>query len=98
MPDDIHTDTYAGPDRRRDDRLGGRLKNMVAQSISEALADVKLVDAATHERHHAYINSVLQREADRAALRKAVIEKTLAGLVWAGIVWIGAYVANHWRS
>ena len=29
---------------------------------------------------------LIEREKERAAMRKAVIEKTLAGLIWAGIV------------
>lgn len=30
----------------------------------------------------AFVNLLLEREADRKALRKAVIEKTLAGAIW----------------
>ena len=54
--------------RTTDDLRDAKLKKLVEQVIRETLSEIRLVDAATHERHHAYIDSVLQREADRAAL------------------------------
>jgi hypothetical protein len=44
----------------------------------------------------------IQAEAERAKLRKAIIEKSLAGLVWIAIVaaggWIADYVVAHWKA
>jgi hypothetical protein len=82
---------------RRAPVQAGELEALVERAIRETLADVRLVDGATHQRHHDYIEAVLAREADRAALRKAVIEKTLAGLVWMAIAGSITYIANHWR-
>lgn len=47
-------------------------------------------------KYDAFIEILIQREQARAALRKAVIEKTLSGLVWMAVVallslaWSGA--------
>lgn len=38
------------------------------------------------------VKMLMEREIDRRALRKAIIEKTLAGLVWGAIVSIGALI------
>jgi hypothetical protein len=87
---------YTGSERRSSDSAGD-LEVMIERAIREAIADVRLVDGATHQRHHDYIEAVLNREIDRAALRKAVIEKTLAGLVWMAIAGSVTYITNHWR-
>ena len=43
----------------------------------------------------------IKAEADRAAFRKAIIDKTLAGLVWISIVavggWLADYFMSHWK-
>jgi hypothetical protein len=50
-------------------------------------------DRDEHTRHHEYIGVVIAREARREerreALRRAVIEKTLTGLIWAALVVTG---------
>ena len=49
-----------------------------------------------------WVRMAIQSEADRAAFRKAVIEKTFAALVGAGFLaaigWIGRYIAEHWKA
>jgi len=49
-----------------------------------------------------WVRMAIKAEADRAALRKAIIEKSLAGLVWICIVgaggWLADYVVAHWKS
>jgi hypothetical protein len=43
----------------------------------------------------------IRSEADRAKLRKAIIEKSLAGLIWVALLtgggWLVDYVASHWK-
>lgn len=51
-----------------------------------------------HERHHDYVEIVLQREAERSALRRAVIEKSLGGLVWSAILGLGAAVWSYLKE
>jgi hypothetical protein len=96
MPSTDCADVYTGYERRSSP-AAGELEALVQRAIREALSDVRLVDAPTHQRHHDYLEAVLAREADRAALRRAVIEKTLTALVWAALVWAGTYIVNHWR-
>mgnify|MGYP003341180489 CR=1 FL=1 len=49
-----------------------------------------------------WVRMAIKAEADRAALRKAIIEKTLAGLVWTGLCAVGLYFVDwfsaHWIS
>lgn len=48
---------------------------------------------------HTWVKLAIQKEAQAIALRKAVIEKTLAGLVWSGLVGLGYvfidFLKNH---
>jgi len=48
-----------------------------------------------------WVRMAIKAEADRAKLRKAIIEKSLAGLVWAGLASGGMYIINlvseHWK-
>ena len=54
-----------------------------------------------HEVHHAYLVKVLQREARREALHRAIIEKTLIALLWSALVGFGsllyATIISHWK-
>lgn len=53
---------------------------------------------------HVWVKLAIQREAQMIAFRRAVIEKTLIGLVWAGIIGLGIVVREYliahgmWRS
>ena len=48
-----------------------------------------------------WVRMAIRSEADRAALRKAIIEKSLAGLVWAALLtaggWLIEFIASHWK-
>lgn len=48
-----------------------------------------------------WVRMAIQAEADRAALRKAIIEKSLAGLVWMALATGGGYLVEffmrHWK-
>jgi hypothetical protein len=46
--------------RITDDRRDAKLEKLVEKVILETLSEIRIVDAATHERHHAYIEAVLQ--------------------------------------
>lgn len=64
----------------------------------DRLHDCPLADPAAlekHEKHHEYIDAAIQREMDRAAIRKAVIEKSLTGLIWSAIVAAAGWFASH---
>lgn len=72
-----------------DDLTPERIKEIETRWKSDVDAKldrvIRFIDA-----NEALLKMLTEREIDRRALRKAVIEKTLAGLVWGGIVGIGA--------
>ena len=72
------------------------LKSLLKEVISEAIEAHPLSDDEIH-----WVRMAIKAEADRAALRKAIIEKTLSGLVWLALLWAGGktveYVVAHWR-
>lgn len=51
------------------------------------------------EQEQMWVRMAIQREAQSSEFRKAIIEKTLGGLIWAGIVGIGYvmldFLKNH---
>ena len=50
------------------------------------------------EEEQSWVRLAIQKEAQSIALRKAVIEKTLAGLIWAALVGLGYIVQDFLRS
>lgn len=54
---------------------------------------VRFIDA-----NEAFVHMLIEREKYRRAIRKAVIEKTLAGLVWAAIVGLGTLAWTGLKS
>lgn len=41
-----------------------------------------------HEDHHEFLKLLIEREKELKSLRKAIIEKTIVGLVWAFLVFL----------
>lgn len=72
------------------------LVQLVKSAVSEAVEAHPLSPDEVH-----WVRMAIQAEAERAELRKAIINKTLAGLVWIGIVaaggWLLDYVSSHWK-
>ena len=68
--------------------------------IKEAIAQVTEVHPLTPEETQ-WVRLAIQAEAERAELRKAIIHKSLAGLVWLGLVALGGYAFDfftaHWK-
>ena len=54
-----------------------------------------------HQKHHEYIDTLLKKEEQRIAFRKAVIEKTLSSLIWSALVGAVTLLINtfkdHWK-
>ena len=73
------------------------LTELLREIVSQAVESHPLTDEEVQ-----WVRMAIKAEADRAALRKAIIEKSLAGLVWIAIVaaggWIADYVVAHWKS
>ena len=73
------------------------LTELLRQIVSEAVESHPLTDDEVQ-----WVRMAIKAEADRAALRKAIIEKSLTSLVWICIVaaggWIADYVVAHWKA
>jgi hypothetical protein len=65
------------------------LHDTMRETIREAVHDA-MPAALPTEKHLRYLDLVIEREAGRASLRKAVIEKTLAGLALAAVLGVFA--------
>ena len=76
---------------------------MMRESIREAVADAMPKALMTDEEHQ-WVKMAIRREAQMAAFRNAVIEKSLIGLAWAGIALLGVMIREYaiahglWRS
>lgn len=55
-----------------------------------AAVRTRSADAGLSEDEQRWVRMAIQREAQSIELRKAIIEKSLTGLVWMGIVGVGS--------
>ena len=75
------------------------MRESILSAVKEAMPSALL-----SEEEHTWVKMAIQKEAQSIALRRAIIEKSLAGLVWAGIVAfalvIREYAIAHgmWRA
>jgi ethanolamine utilization cobalamin adenosyltransferase len=53
------------------------------------------VDEETHTLHHTFIKVLIDKENQRIAFRKNVIEKTTASLIWSFIVFLGMAIWKY---
>ena len=72
------------------------------QLIADIAAAVRATAPVLSDDELRWVRLAIQREAQSIVLRKAIIEKTLAGLVWAAIIGLGVvfmdFVKAHgWR-
>ena len=78
------------PDERQE------LVSLVTTAVEAAVVNNRLSPDEIH-----WVRMAIQAEAERASLRKAIIEKSLAGLMWVAIVaaggWLVDFVTSHWR-
>lgn len=81
------------------------VEGMTREDLREVLREVVVEVVEQHplsDDEIQWVRMAIKAEADRAALRKAIIEKSLAGLVWICIVaaggWVADYVVAHWRA
>lgn len=77
---------------------------MTPQERAELIADLKEALSATPLQHHLtpeeaqWVRMAIEAQAERAKLRKAIIEKSLGSLAWACIVGIGYIFLDFLRS
>ena len=79
-----------------DDQTRLELIQLVKTAVSEAVDAHPLSPDEVH-----WVRMAIQAEAERAALRKAIIEKSLAGLAWMALsgigVWAIGFFTDHWK-
>lgn len=79
-----------------DDQTRLELVQLVKNAVSEAVEAHPLSPDEVH-----WVRMAIQAEAERASLRKAIIEKSLASLLWICVVaaggWCADYFAGHWK-
>lgn len=70
-----------------------------AEFIADVAAAIREIPVKLSDDEQRWVRLAIQREGERAVLRKAIIEKTLGGLVWSTIAAIGYlfvdFVKNH---
>lgn len=80
----------------RQTALEERIPPLIEHAVKAYLAG-----AALTEDERRWIKAAIQAQGERAELRKAVIEKTLSGLIWSAIVTMGyalwVYLKNELR-
>ena len=76
-------------------------KDELTVLLREIVADAVESHPLTDEEVQ-WVRLAIKAESERAALRKAIIEKSLASLFWLAIVaaggWIADYIAAHWKA
>ena len=79
-----------------DDKTRLELIQLVKHAVSEAVEAHPLSPEEVH-----WVRMAIEAQAERAELRKAIINKTLAGLIWIAIVaiggWFADYFMSHWK-
>lgn len=72
------------------------------QLIADIAAAVRATAPVLSDDELRWVRLAIQREAQSIVLRRAIIEKTLAGLVWSAIIGLGVVLmdfvkARGWR-
>jgi len=72
-------------------------KEELLELVKEAVSSAVVVHPLSPEEIH-WVRLAIQAEAERAALRKAIIEKTLVGLLLAGAAWLGLWLVDVFHT
>ena len=76
-----------------DDQTKLELIQLVKDAVSEAVEAHPLSPDEVH-----WVRMAIQAEAERAQLRKAIIEKSLTGLVWMAICGVGLLMWSGFKD
>ena len=66
--------------------------------ISDLLVALKSSDTCLDMEEQQWVRNAIKAQNDMERLRKAIIEKTLAGLVWAAILGLGYLFVDFLRN
>ncbi len=79
-----------------DDQTKQELANLVKQAVNEAVESRPLSPEEVQ-----WVRMAIQADAERAELRKAIIQKSLAGLAWMALAGFGTWAVDffmkHWK-
>lgn len=81
---------YSGPERRNQ---SVDLDELVQRTVTKTVQEIQATCLNPNEQR--WVRLAIEKEGRRAALARAIIEKSLAGLLWAAIA--GAGLA-FWRE
>lgn len=68
--------------------------------VAEIAAAIRIrnTDAGLSDEEQRWVKMAIQKEAQSIELRKAIIEKTLTGLVWLVVLGIGAIIVDYAKA
>ena len=66
--------------------------------ISDLLVALKSSDTCLDREEQQWVKNAIKAQNDMERLRKAIIEKTLAGLIWAAILGLGYLLVDFLRN
>lgn len=66
--------------------------------ISDLLVALKSSDTCLDREEQQWVRNAIKAQNDMERLRKAIIEKTLAGLIWAAILGLGYLLVDFFRN
>lgn len=84
-------------DRRHEDReaIVTVLKEEIVAALREVMTETSLQEHALSAEEAHWVRLAIKAEVERAELRKAIIEKTLTGLIWSAVCVVGVYAWDH---
>ena len=84
-------------ERRHEDRreIIEVIRAEIVVALREVIKETAANEHALSEEEAQWVRMAIKAEAERAELRKAIIEKTLTGLVWSAICVLGVYIWDH---
>lgn len=84
-------------ERRHEDRqeIIEVIRDEIVVALREVIKETAANEHALSEEEAQWVRMAIKAEAERAELRKAIIEKTLTGLVWSAICVLGVYIWDH---
>lgn len=77
--------------------LQNMTKEELLELVKDAVSSSVVVHPLTPEEIH-WVRLAIKAEVERAEFRRAVIQKTLAGLLWAGLVGIGVAIMHYLQT
>lgn len=69
-----------------------------AEFIADVAAAIRVAEPTLSDEEQQWVRLAIRKEAQSIALRQAVIEKTLGGLVWSMIVGFGYLVLDFVKT